>query len=120
MTDCVFCKIVAGEIPSNKVYEDKDFLAFMDIVPRAPGHVQVIPKQHYRWVWDAPNIGDYFNIVRKIALAQKKVFGTEIIYSNVRGEEVLHAHVWIYPQPETAVGDAKDFVGNAEKIRQNL
>ncbi|MDO6749813.1 HIT domain-containing protein, partial [Gilvimarinus sp. 1_MG-2023] len=46
MTDCIFCKIVAGEIPANKVYEDDDFLAFHDIAPKAETHLLVIPKRH--------------------------------------------------------------------------
>ena len=66
MENCVFCKIVQGKIPSHKVYEDDNFLAFLDIDPRAPGHVQVIPKKHYRWVWDVPSVGAYFEIVRVI------------------------------------------------------
>src|SRR4051812_29351975 len=74
MHDCIFCKIVRGEIPSTKVYEDEDFLAFMDKNPRSPGHVQVIPKKHYRWVWDVPHIGKYFEVAQKIARAQQKAF----------------------------------------------
>ena len=46
MSDCLFCKIVAGEIPSKKVYEDDDYLAFWDIAPKAPVHILLIPKQH--------------------------------------------------------------------------
>ena len=50
--DCIFCKIASGEIPSNKVYEDKQILAFKDLNPQAPVHVLVIPKQHIRWAYD--------------------------------------------------------------------
>lgn len=120
MTKCVFCTIVTGDIPSHKVYEDAQFLAFLDIHPRSPGHVQVIPKEHYRWVWDVPHIGAYFEVVQKVALAQKKAFGTEIIHSQVRGDEVHHAHVWVYPDPETCTGDSKEFAENGEKIRAAL
>ncbi|MBI4122056.1 MAG: HIT domain-containing protein, partial [Parcubacteria group bacterium] len=59
-TDCIFCTIVRGEIPVAQVYEDEDFLAFLDIHPQAPGHTQVIPKRHVRWVWDVENAGAYF------------------------------------------------------------
>ena len=65
--NCIFCKIVAGAIPSHKVYEDDKFLAFLDIHPLAPGHVQIIPKNHYRFVWDVPNAGEYFEITKKLA-----------------------------------------------------
>jgi histidine triad (HIT) family protein len=117
MDNCIFCKIIKGEIPSYKVYEDENFIAFLDINPRAPGHVQVIPKTHYRWVWDVPNAGDYFEIVKKIALAQKKAFGVDMIRSQVYGEEVAHAHIWVWPEIK---GDAKDFATNLKKITEAL
>ncbi len=120
MTDCIFCKIVAGEIPSTKVYEDERFLAFLDIHPRSPGHVQVIPKEHHRYVWDVPHIGAYFEVVTRIAKAQQQAFDQETIHSQIRGDEVHHAHVWVYPDPEKAQGDAGDFEGNAQKIRAAL
>jgi histidine triad (HIT) family protein len=118
-SDCIFCKIVAGDIPSVNVYEDADFLAFMDIHPQSPGHVQVIPKDHYRWVWDFPNIAKYFEVVQKIAKAQQKAFH-ESVRSRIMGDEVHHAHVWLFPHPEETEGDKMDFKGNADKIREAL
>ena len=118
--ECIFCKIATGEIPCTKVYEDENFLAFLDIRPVGPGHTQVIPKKHYRWVWDlpagrqvSPNIGEYFAVVKKIALAQKKAFQTDMVRSQVYGEEITHAHVWVWPE---TVGDEKALKENAEKI----
>lgn len=126
MDTCVFCKIVKGEIPSHKVCENEHFLAFLDINPRAAGHVQVIPKKHYRWVWDmpsdrknSPNIAEYFEMIQKIAIAQKKAFNAEMVLSRITGEEIPHAHAWIFPDP-TISGDKKDFAGNAEKIRARM
>jgi histidine triad (HIT) family protein len=121
MTDdnCIFCKIVAGEIPAHNVYEDDNFLAFLDINPRAPGHVQVIPKQHMRWVWDHENIGDYFTVVQKIAKAIQKSYGHELVRSQVYGEEVPHAHVWIWPDLPND-GSEKDFEMHVKKIRTHL
>ena len=58
MNDCLFCKIAAGEIPSNKVYEDEDVLAFRDIAPQAPVHVLVIPKNHVSGWYDAKDESD--------------------------------------------------------------
>lgn len=116
-TDCIFCKIVEGAIPATKVYEDDNFLAFLDIRPLGPGHTQVIPKAHHRYVWDVPNAGEYFEIVKKIALAQKKAFGADMVRSQIYGEEVPHAHIWIWPE---APGDEKDLPGNAEKIIREL
>lgn len=114
--NCIFCKIVAGEIPCRKLYESDDFLAFVDINPRSPGHSLVIPKDHYRWVWDVPNAGEYFEVAKKIALAQQKAFGTEAIWARVTGEEVPHAHIWVLPEINTP-GEKTDLDGNAEKIR---
>src|SRR3989344_4622099 len=124
--NCIFCKIVAGEIPSHKVYEDDKFLAFLDIHPQSPGHTQVVPKDHYRWVWDLPvqagvpgNIGDYFRVAQKIALAQQKAFNTDFILSKIIGDEVPHAHIWIFPNTEVK-GNKADIETNAEKIREAL
>ena len=119
MNDCIFCKIVAGDIPATTVYEDDNFLAFLDIHPQTPGHVQVIPKRHYQWVWDVPDVGAYFEVVRKVALAERKAFGTEWILSKIIGDEVPHAHIWVFPSNE-ARGDKNDFAGNAEKIKKAL
>ncbi len=117
--NCIFCKIIAHEIPAEIVYEDADFLAFLDIRPQSPGHTQVIPKKHVRWVWDHANAGAYFEIAKKIALAQQKAFDTDFILSKIVGDEVPHAHIWVYPNNKVE-GDPKDFKTNAEKIRKNL
>ena len=117
--NCIFCKIINKEIPAEIVYEDNNFLAFLDINPRSPGHVQVIPKDHYRWVWDVPNAGEYFEVVKKIALVQNKAFDGSSIWSRINGEDVHHAHIWIYPNDKTA-GDKMDFKGNAKKIRNTI
>ena len=119
MKDCIFCKIAKGEIPANIVWQDADFLAFLDIHPQSPGHTLVIPKKHYRWVWDVPNAGAYFDAVKKIALAQQKAFGTEFILCKAVGEDVPHAHIWVFPNNEVA-GDKMDFEGNKKKIIENL
>ena len=125
MDTCIFCKIIAKEIPAHIVYEDENFLAFLDIRPLSPGHTLVIPKKHYRWVWDVPIDGasptqqDYFAVVSKIALAQRKAFGTEQILSKIIGEEIHHAHIWVYPSTEVS-GDKNDFEGNKEKIIEGL
>jgi len=126
MGDCIFCKIAKKEVPANIVYEDENFLAFLDINPQASGHTQVIPKRHFRWVWDMPfdqktpgNIGDYFRVVQKIAKAQALAFKTDFIISKIIGDEVTHAHVWVFPGGPIE-GDPKDFEKNAEKIKKAL
>jgi len=119
MENCIFCKIVKKEIPAYIVYEDTDFLAFLDIHPQSPGHTLIIPKKHYRWVWDVPNAGAYFEVVKKIALAQQKAFGQEMILSKIVGEDVPHAHIWIFPSDKTR-GDKMDFEENRKKILNAL
>ena len=118
-TNCIFCKIVRKEIPSYVVYENENFLAFLDINPQSPGHVQVIPKDHYRWVWDVPNSSEYFEIAKKIALAQRKAFNTDFILSRIVGDEVHHAHIWVFPNREVK-GGPKNFEENQKKIIENL
>ncbi len=120
--NCIFCKIANKEIPAHIVYEDDNFVAFLDINPTSVGHCQVIPKKHYRWVWDlpagrqvSPNVGEYFEVVRKIALAQQKAFNTDWILSKIVGEDIFHAHIWVYPD-NAVKGNKKDFEGNAKKI----
>jgi histidine triad (HIT) family protein len=98
MEGCVFCKIAKKEIPAYVVYEDKDYMAFLDINPRNPGHCLVIPKAHYRWVWDVKDIGAYYKVVQKVANGIRKAMKTEWVVSLVLGEEVPHAHVWLVPR----------------------
>lgn len=121
MDSCIFCKIIKKEIPAEIVYDDKDFLAFLDINPLSPGHTLVIPKKHTRWVWDVTNAGEYFEVARKIALAQREAFGSEAILSKIVGDEVPHAHIWVFPHTDTNIeGDKKDFKKNGEILRNIL
>ncbi|MDE2041104.1 MAG: HIT domain-containing protein [Patescibacteria group bacterium] len=113
--DCIFCKIVSKEIPAYIVYEDEEFMAFLDIHPHTPGHVQVIPKKHYRWVWDIPRVGAYFEVAKKLALAQRKAYDTDWILSKVVGDEVPHAHIWVFPNNKVE-GQATDFETHKNKL----
>ena len=100
MDNCIFCKIVKGEIPCFKIYEDEKFLAFMDVFPRAKAHALVIPKQHYRWVYDVPNFGEYWDVSRKVAQKIQESLQSEFISFLTMGEEVPHAHIHILPNGE--------------------
>ena len=95
---CIFCKIVEGKLPCFKIYEDSDFLAFLDNRPLNPGHTLVIPKKHYKWVLDVPNIDKYFKVVQKIADAIRKTMKTEKVVSIIFGETIQHAHIWLVPK----------------------
>ncbi len=101
--NCVFCKIIKGEIPATKVYEDEHFLGIMDISPINKGHVQLIPKNHYRWTWDVPNFGEYWEVAKKIALGQIKGLGAKMVEFLTHGMQVEHAHIWIVPIYDTEV-----------------
>ena len=98
--DCIFCKIAKGEIPSYKVYEDDNFLAFLDINPFAKGHTLIVPKKHVKWVWDlnGKDYSDLMSLAKKIALAMKKEFNTEWVVEGIAGIDVPHAHVHIIPR----------------------
>jgi histidine triad (HIT) family protein len=98
MQDCVFCKIIRGEIPSYKVYEDADFMAFLDIKPINKGHVIVIPKRHYRWTWDVPGFGEYWEVIKKVTTTIIKSLSAEKVQYITLGEAVPHAHVHIVPR----------------------
>lgn len=98
MEDCVFCKIVSSKIPCYKVYENGDFLGFLDIAPLNPGNILLIPKKHYRWVYDVPNFGEYFEAAKKVGLVSQKVVGAHSINFLTLGYEVSHAHIRIIPR----------------------
>ena len=107
--NCIFCKIIKGEIPCDKIFETDNFLAFLDIRPLSPGHALVIPRDHHRWVWDTPNIGEYFEVVAKIANAQKKALNVEMVKSIIVGDEVPHAHVHLVPHSSSEKARSFDF-----------
>ncbi len=100
MKDCIFCKIVKGEIPSYKVYEDDDFLGFLDISQIVDGHTLLIPKSHVRWVWDIENIGEYYEAAKKIVKKMQQVTGKGSVVSVTVGEMIEHAHLHLLPESE--------------------
>ena len=100
MTDCLFCKIVRGEIPSKKVYDDDDTYAFEDIHPKAPTHVLIVPKQHLPGLKeaetsDAEMIGRCHLIAAQIARQRKLEDGyrTVLNVGPAAGQSVFHLHV---------------------------
>jgi histidine triad (HIT) family protein len=132
--DCVFCKIAEGEIPSMKVWEDKNFVAFLDINPYAKGHVLVIPKKHSEWVWD---IGEneyleYMKQTRYLANILRKAFDTEWVEEIIAGIGVSHSHIHLLPrQRNDRLGEIpihplkekpseKEMKEIAEKIREKI
>ena len=102
MSDCVFCKIVAGEIPSKKIYEDDDVFAFHDINPAAPVHFMIIPKQHVASLNEcnethAAILGKILLLVPRLAKEQglNDGFKTAINTGKGGGQLVFHLHVHV-------------------------
>jgi histidine triad (HIT) family protein len=96
--ECIFCKIINGQIPSYKVYEDELFLGFLDIFPLSKGNTLLIPKKHVRWVDDVPEFGLYWEAARTISNKLKVKLGAKSISYLTFGEEVFHAHIRIIPR----------------------
>ena len=102
MADCLFCKIVAGEIPSTKVYEDEKVLAFRDIAPQAPTHILVIPKTHIASVGEiTPDnsaiVAHIFTVIPQIAAAEGLKDGYRVVSNcgDHAGQTVHHLHFHI-------------------------
>lgn len=102
MADCLFCKIVAGEIPSTKVYEDERVLAFRDIAPQAPTHILVIPKEHIASVAEINEknsavVSHIFEVIAKIAKDEKLDGGYRVVSNcgDDAGQTVHHLHFHI-------------------------
>jgi histidine triad (HIT) family protein len=113
MEDSLFTKIVKGEIPSHKVYEDDKTLAFLNIYPSVTGHTLVIPKVQVESVWDLPS-EDYLAVMRtaqKVALRLREILEVERVGEKVIGIDVPHAHVHLVPfntAPEYYAKEATD------------
>ena len=84
-------------MPCYKIYEDDNFLAFLDIFPKTSAQMVVIPKTHVRWVWDTPNLGEYYEVVGKIARHIREQNDGEMVRQMVYGLQVAHAHIQLRP-----------------------
>ena len=115
MENCIFCQIVADQSPSFKIYEDADFLAFLDIYPRVEGHTLVIPKKHYRWVYDVLNFDAYWEVVLKITKAMQKALNPYFITYVTHGLQIPHAHIHIMPRQKGEI----DFVPEIKNINND-
>ena len=99
MIDSLFTKIIKGEIPSHKVYEDDATYAFLDIHPVTPGHTLVIPKNQVEFVWDLPD-ADYQRLMasaKKIAEHMREALDVPYVGVQIIGVDVPHAHVHLIP-----------------------
>ena len=134
--DCIFCEIVAGNIPAAKVYEDEHVLAFMDIAPANPGHTLVIPKHHYRNIFDIPTeVGSQImQAAIPIANAIRTALnpdGFNLFQANeaAGSQTVFHFHLHLIPRWESDTigspwrpreGNPEEIGNIAAKIREAL
>lgn len=135
--DCIFCKIIAGELPSAKVYEDDDTLAFLDIAPVVKGHALVIPKQHCSSIMDTPPevLARTIAVVRTVARAQVDALGADgmnVTQANgqIAGQVVPHIHFHVIPRfardgaphqwQQRKYDDNEEMSGFAGKIRSAM
>ena len=103
MTECVFCRIVAGEVPAHFVLEDEDTVAFLDARPVFKGHVLVVPRQHYETLGSLPadGVGPLFGQVRLLSVAVPAALGAQgtfVALNNVVSQSVPHLHVHVVPR----------------------
>jgi histidine triad (HIT) family protein len=135
MDNCIFCKIVKGEIASEKIFEDDTVLAFLDVMPKSPGHTMVVPKIHAEFFEDVPkdDVGHFFSVAQDMVTLIKKAltpdgFTLGMNHGKVSGQEVPHVHFHIMPrwigdgghsiQSVVSNKPAQDIKTIAEKIRQ--
>jgi histidine triad (HIT) family protein len=131
----IFAKILKGDIPSHKVYEDEHTLAFMDVMPQAPGHLLVIPKTGSRNLLDADPavLSTLIPVVQKLAIAAKEAFDADGVYiaqfnEPAAGQTVFHLHFHIIPRREGepmkphsgTMEDHGVLAANAQKIKDCL
>jgi len=129
MEDCIFCKIVKGDIPCHKIYEDQRVLAFADINPAAEGHTLIIPRAHAANLWEIPvdDLTAIHQASKKIAQAMKKALdplGVACLQLNGKGanQVVMHYHLHLIPRvadtPELPMTCWELKPGDPEAIRQ--
>ncbi len=131
----IFAKILRGEIPSHKIYEDEHTLAFMDVMPQGPGHTLVIPKAPSRNILDADpqTLSRVMPVVQKVAIAAKEAFeadGVTVIQFNepASGQTIYHLHFHIIPRFDGVplkrhsgtMEDQGVLAANAQKMREAL
>jgi histidine triad (HIT) family protein len=132
---CVFCRIVSGEAPSSIVYEDKDYIAFLDIRPFSLGHTLVCPKKHGETIWDMDEveIAGLFKTASRVSKAVAEAVGADgfrIIQNNgeAANQAVAHVHVHVIPVKMEDKGrftgrksfTRKDMVSTAKSIRERM
>jgi histidine triad (HIT) family protein len=136
LNDCVFCRILAGEVPADMVLEDADFVAFLDARPVFKGHVLVVPRRHYVTLADLPvaAVGPLFERVRLVSAALPAALGAQgtfVALNNIVSQSVPHLHVHVVPRtkgdglrgffwPRKRYASEEEAAGYARRIRDAL
>lgn len=125
MDGCIFCKIVTGDIPCYKVWEDDNFLAFLDIHPIKEGHTMVIPKKHYPYVFDIedPEYSELWKAAKQVSTMLKQTFQpkTGKIGVIVYGLDVDHTHIHLVPIDKSGdLSFTKAKPASKEQLEQTL
>lgn len=126
MNDCIFCKIIAGEIPSKTIYEDNLMKAFLEINPMSDGHILLIPKKHYINFLDTPNeiITEMYKVIKEkiYPLLKEKLDISGLSICQI-GKDVKHYHIHLIPQYENVEFDFnhdKTKVSDIEEIYKKI
>ncbi len=105
--NCIFCKIAGGEIPTNAIYEDDDHKVILDMSPATRGHALILPKQHYKNIYEMPadKVGEAFKLAGRMAQTMTdklKADGFNIVQNNneIAGQTVFHFHIHLIPRYE--------------------
>jgi histidine triad (HIT) family protein len=120
MADSIFTKIIKGEIPAEKVYEDDKNIAFLTIQPIQPGHTLVIPKKQIDHLWDLPD-EDYQSLMaasKKVANRLREVLAKKRVGLKVEGFEVNHAHLHLIPMDSVAEYNSQPRDAAPEELAQ--
>ena len=133
---CLFCRIVAGEVPAHVVYEDDGFLAFLDHRPLFAGHALLVPREHVEAIWDAPPdlLSGLATATQRLSVAIRDAMEAEGIFNavnNIVSQSVPHLHVHVVPRrrkdglrgffwPRTKYGSDEEASAVAASIRRRL
>lgn len=116
MEKCIFCEIVGRRISSNIIYEDGDFIGFLDVNPLNAGHTIIVPKAHVRWTYNVEKFGNYWEVAKAIALAAINALDAKFVNFITAGLGVPHAHIHVVPRFENDGHPELPVFGNVKKI----
>lgn len=115
MDDCIFCKVVAAEVPRYLIHENDKFIVILDVFPVTKGHALIIPKKHYRWTYDVPEFGEYWELAKKAQRAIGASLNPQWVQFFTHGL-IQHAHIHVIPRYEDVHASAPTPEENTKKM----